>query len=51
MQEEKANMSIKVTYDGISICFNDEHLEKAEDLIEVKDNGALNVICIKDEHS
>ena len=34
--------------DLIDICFNDEHLERAEFPIEVTEVGI--VICVKDEH-
>ena len=34
--------------DGIVICVNDEHPEKASFPIEVTEEG--NVICVNDEH-
>ena len=38
---------INVTEDGIVICFNDEHEEKALDPISVTDDGIKT--CVSDE--
>ena len=35
--------------DGIVICVNDEHLEKAQNPIEFTDDGIM--ICVNNEHS
>ena len=42
---------IEVTEEGIDICVNDEHLQKAPCPIEIREEGVWNVICVNDEHS
>lgn len=45
----KAHSPIEVTDDGIDICSNEEHPQKALYPIDVIDEGFSNVICINDE--